>query len=40
VRPIDHGDYMETVADLAEDTMPLGFEDPAEADSDEGVIVR
>ena len=38
--PVNDRDHMEAVADLAEDTMPLGFEDSAEADSDEGVVVR
>jgi len=40
MRPVDDSDHMEAVADLTEDTMPLGLEDPAQADSDEGVIVR
>jgi hypothetical protein len=40
VRPIDDRDHMEAVADLAEDMMPLSLEDPAEADSDKGVVVR
>lgn len=40
MRPVDDGDHMEAVSDLAEDTMPLRLKDSAEADSNEGVVIR
>lgn len=40
MRSIDDSDHMEAVADLTEDTMPLGLEDPAESDADKRVVVR
>ena len=40
MRPIDDSDHVKAVPDLAENTMPLGLEDTAEADSDQRVVVR